>query len=46
MLYIVTVFYYSNIGDGFLKKFFERTKNMTPEERADYLEEDDVSCDV
>ena len=30
------------IGDGFLKTFFGKTKNMTPEERADYLEEDDV----
>jgi len=26
-----------------LKTFFAKTKNMTPEERADYLEEDDVS---
>lgn len=30
-------------GDGFLKTFFEKTKGMSPEERADYLEEDDVS---
>ena len=28
--------------DGYLKTFFEKTKAMTPEERADFLEEDDV----
>ena len=28
--------------DGYLKTFFEKTKSMTPEERADFLEEDDV----
>ena len=26
-----------------MKTFFEKTKNMTPEERAEYLEKDDVS---
>ena len=31
------------IDNGFLKTFFEKTKNMTPEERAEFLEEDDVS---
>ena len=29
--------------DGFLKKFFDSTKDMTPEQRAEYLEKDDVS---
>lgn len=32
--------------DGFLKTFFEKTKGMTPEERAEYLERDDVSVNV
>ena len=30
--------------DGFLKTFFEKTKNMSPEERASYLESDEASC--
>ena len=29
-------------GEGFLKTFFDKTKNMTPEERGKYLEEDEV----
>ena len=29
-------------ADGFLKKFFEKTKNMNPKERGKYLEEDEV----
>ena len=29
-------------GDGFLKMFFEKTKTMSPEERAQFLEEDEV----
>lgn len=33
-------------GDGFLKTFFAKTKDMTPEQRADFLEEDDVSSCV
>ena len=32
-----------SLEDGFLKKFFEETKDMTPEQRAEYLEKDDVS---
>ena len=32
-----------NVGDGFLKTFFEKTKTMSPDKRADFLEEDDVS---
>ncbi len=30
------------VEPGFLKTFFEKTKDMTPEERASYLEEDKV----
>jgi len=29
--------------NGYLKTFFEKTKNMSPEERAQFLEADDVS---
>lgn len=29
-------------GAGFLKTFFEKTKDMSPTERAKYLEEDEV----
>ncbi|XP_065883760.1 ubiquitin carboxyl-terminal hydrolase isozyme L3-like [Dysidea avara] len=29
------------LGDGYLKTFFEKTKNMSPEERAQFLEADD-----
>ncbi len=31
------------VEDGFLKTFFEKTQSLTPKQRADYLEEDDVS---
>ena len=31
------------VEDGFLKVFYEKTQSLTPEQRADYLEEDDVS---
>ena len=37
------VLIYIAVEDGFLKTFFEKTKDMTPEERAEYLEKDDVS---
>ena len=30
------------LGKGFLKTFFDKTKNMTPEERGKYLEDDEV----
>ncbi len=30
-------------ADGYLKTFFDKTKEMTPEERGKYLEEDEVS---
>ena len=30
-------------GEGYLKKFYEKTKDMTPEERGHYIEEDEVS---
>ena len=36
----VSVFPY--LDDGFLKTFFEKTKSMTAEDRAKYLEEDEV----
>jgi len=29
--------------EGYLKGFFEKTKDMSPEERGRYLEEDEVS---
>ena len=29
--------------DGYLKTFLEKTKSMTPDERAQYLEEDEVN---
>ena len=32
-----------SIDDGFLKHFFEKTKNMSPDERARALETEDVS---
>ena len=35
-------FYLLYTEDGFLKTFFEKTQSMTPEERAEYLEKDDV----
>ena len=34
--------YLHSAEDGFLKTFFEKAQNMTPEERAEYLEKDDV----
>lgn len=34
-----------SVGDGFLKTFLEKTKAMSPEERARYLEEDEVSIE-
>lgn len=35
--------FYVFLGDGFLKTFFEKTKNMTPAGRGNYLEEDEVT---
>jgi ubiquitin carboxyl-terminal hydrolase L3 len=31
------------VGDGYIKKFYEKTKSMSPEERGHFLEDDDVS---
>ena len=33
-------------ADGYLKTFFEKTKEMTPDERGKYLEEDEVGVFV
>ena len=35
-----------SLGDGYLKTFFEKTKNMSPEERAQFLEADDVRINL
>ena len=29
--------------DGYLKKFFEKTKDMSPQERGQYLQDDEVN---
>lgn len=34
------------LGDGFLKRFFEKGQTMTPEERGRYLEEDEDISDA
>ena len=39
---IIVVVLLHSVEPGYLKTFFEKTKNMTPEERAHYLEEDEV----
>ena len=33
---------YDNAEGGYLKTFFDKTKDMTPEEKGEYLEEDEV----
>lgn len=40
--YTIHCCFVTTLEDGFLKTFFEKTKNMSPEERAQYLEEDEV----
>ena len=39
----LNIFFSSNLGDGYLKKFYEKTKKMTPEERGHFIEEDEVN---
>ncbi|XP_003386938.1 PREDICTED: ubiquitin carboxyl-terminal hydrolase isozyme L3-like [Amphimedon queenslandica] len=34
------------VRDGYLKKFYEKTKNMTPEERGHFIEEDEEISEV
>ena len=43
VFFVICQYFFFLADEGYLKKFFQKTKDMTPDERGQYLQDDDVS---